>query len=306
MNAPDPGNKLPKKRLGQGLAAIIQSYQDPDDEAENRAGFNSVNTLDIDKIVPNPFQPRQDFDPEALAELAASIAAKGLVQPITVRPVEDHYELIAGERRWRAVKSLGWTEIPAYLLEVDSDVDMMELALIENLQRQNLNPIEEAEAYSLLIEKYDITQEKLGESLGKNRTTVTNTLRLLKLPEEIKRSLRILQISAGHARSLLGVENPQQQTNLWRRIIKEGLNVRETEALVRKISEKKSTSQPGALPGSTKSVYARNLEERLMNIFGTRVQLKQTSGRNKGRIEIEYYSADDLERLLEIIDRLRN
>ena len=303
MNAPDSGSKQPnKKRLGQGLAAIIQSYQSPEDDFENRAN-NSINNIAIDQIVPNPFQPRQDFDPEALAELAASIAAKGLVQPITVRPVDDHYELIAGERRWRAVKSLGWTEVPAYLLVVNSDVDMMELALIENLQRENLNPIEEAEAYSLLIEKYDITQEKLGESLGKNRSTVTNTLRLLKLPDEIKRSLRILQISAGHARSLLGVESSQQQTNLWRRIIKEGLNVRETEAMVRKIAQKSTGKAGGTFRASTKSVYVRNLEERLMTVFGTRVQLKQTSGKSKGRIEIDYYSAEDLERLIEIIDR---
>lgn len=303
MNAPDSGSKQPTKRLGQGLAAIIQSYQSPEDDFANNAN-NSINNIPLDKIVPNPFQPRQDFDPEALAELAASIAAKGLVQPITVRPVDDHYELIAGERRWRAVKSLGWTEVPAYLLVVDSDVDMMELALIENLQRQNLNPIEEAEAYSLLIDKYEITQEKLGESLGKNRSTVTNTLRLLKLPEEIKHSLRILQISAGHARSLLGVENSQQQTNLWRRIIKEGLNVRETEAMVRKIAQKGVGTESGTIRASTKSVYVRNLEERLMNVFGTRVQLKQTSGKSKGRIEIDYYSPDDLERLLEIMDRL--
>lgn len=302
---PDSENKPSKKRLGQGLAAIIQSYQSPEDDNDAGALSGSVTRISIDAIVPNPFQPRQDFDAEALDELAASLEAKGLVQPITVRPVEDHYELIAGERRWRAAKSLGWTEIPAYLLEVDSDVDMMELALIENLQRQNLNPVEEAEAYRLLIDKYGISQEKLGESLGKNRSTVTNTLRLLKLPEDIKRSLRNLQVSAGHARALLGVENPRQQVNIWRRILKEALSVRETENLVRKLSQKVK-SQPDSAPGVTKSIFVRNVEERLMTVFGTRVQLKQANKKDKGRIEIEYYSSADLERLLEIMENLRS
>ncbi|MCF7800958.1 MAG: ParB/RepB/Spo0J family partition protein [Candidatus Marinimicrobia bacterium] len=302
---PDSDNKQPKKRLGQGLQAIIQSYQSPDEDVDTGALSSSVARIPIDAIIPNPFQPRQDFDAEALEELAASLEAKGMVQPITVRQVEDHYEIVAGERRWRAAKSLGWDEIPAYLLEVDSDVDMMELALIENLQRQNLNPVEEGEAYRLLIDKYGISQEKLGESLGKNRSTVTNTLRLLKLPDEIKRSLRNLQISAGHARALLGVEDARQQVNLWRRIIKEALSVRETETLVRRLSQK-SKSYPETTRGATKSIFVRNVEERLMTVFGTRVQLKQANKKGKGRIEIEYYSADDLERLLEIMDNLRS
>ncbi|MCF7797731.1 MAG: ParB/RepB/Spo0J family partition protein [Lentisphaeria bacterium] len=302
---PESDNKQPKKRLGQGLQAIIQSYQSPDEDVDAGALSNSVTRIPIDAIIPNPFQPRQDFDAEALEELAASLEAKGLVQPITVRRVEDHYEIVAGERRWRAAKSLGWDEIPAYLLEVDSDVDMMELALIENLQRQNLNPVEEAEAYRLLIDKYGISQEKLGESLGKNRSTVTNTLRLLKLPDEIKRSLRNLQISAGHARALLGVEDGRQQVNLWRRIIKEALSVRETEVLVRKLSQKTASATPSG-SGTTKSIFVRNIEERLMTVFGTRVQLRQANKKGKGRIEIEYYSADDLERLLEIMDDLKS
>ncbi len=302
---PDPNKPDNKKRLGQGLAAIIQNYRTLDEEIGAPGDTDSFRQIPIAKIKPNPFQPRQAFDQESLNELAASIEAKGLVQPITVRPVDGAYELIAGERRWRAVKQLGWDEIPAYLLEVSSEVDMLELALIENLQRQNLNPLEEAEAYRLLIDKYSISQETLGQSLGKNRSTVTNTLRLLKLPEEIKRSLRNLQISAGHARAILGLENSHQQLNLWRRILKKSLSVRETEAAVRQAMKNHSPSSSVSLSG-TKSIYVRNLEERWMTVFGTRVSIKPGRKQDQGKIEIEYYSAEDLARLMEIIDTLRH
>jgi len=284
---------VPKRRLGQGLSALLSSYQE-----EQPAVSGGVEQIPIEQIQPNPFQPRKAFDRDSLEELKASIKEKGLVQPITVRPVDGGYELIAGERRWRACKELGMREIPAYIMQVDTAVDMMELALIENLQRDNLNPLEEAEAYSLLHGKYQLSHDDIGRHLGKSRAAITNTLRLLKLPPEIKQGLRNLTISAGHARALLGLESSRTQVNVYRRILREKLSVRETERLIGRLKKARGSA--------TKKVQVRRvdaelgmLEERLRDKLGTKVKI--TKGPSKGTISIEYYGAEDLNRIIELI-----
>ena len=284
---------MPKRRLGQGLSALLSNYQD-----EQPVVSSGVEKIPIDKIRPNPYQPRKAFDRESLEELKASISGKGLVQPITVRPVPGGYELIAGERRWRACQELGMEEIPAYVMQVDTAVDMMELALIENLQRDNLNPLEEAEAYSLLHGKYQLSHDEIGRHLGKSRATITNTLRLLKLPPEIKQGLRNLTISAGHARALLGLEGSRQQLKVYRRILKEKMSVRDTERLVERLKKGRSEDRKTA-PRSRREVELESLEERLRDRLGTKVRI--TRGSSKGTITIEYYGTEDLNRIIELI-----
>ncbi len=285
-----------KPRLGRGIDAILGTLDD------QQAATPQTGLLQIppDIIDANPFQPRKDFDSDkardAFSDLKASIEAKGLVQPITVRRVGERYQVIAGERRLRACQELGMAAIPAYVMDVSEDVDMMELALIENLQRDNLNPLEEAEAYSLLSGKYDMSHEEIAAGIGKSRAAVTNALRLLKLPPEIKTALKTLKISAGHARALLALENSREQIHVFQLLLRKGLNVRETEALVARLKKK-----PGRNPGKvkTKPPFLRKSEEVLMGRFGTRVNIR--SGRKKGVIEIEYFSQDDLERLIELL-----
>ena len=290
-----------KPRLGRGIDAILGSL----DEASAASGDNQVVYLDPMVIQPNPFQPRKDFDSEkareTLDELKASIASKGLVQPITVRHVDDAYQVIAGERRLRACKELGLEKIPVYVMVVDRDVDMMELALIENLQRDNLNPLEEAEAYSLLSGKYDLSHESIAERIGKSRAAVTNALRLLKLPPEIKTALKTLNISAGHARALAGINTSRDQVHVFHHVMRKGLSVRETEAYIKRLREKPASRAKQAKP-KTKPLYIRKTEDELMEILGTRVLIKP--GRKKGIIEVEYYSQEDLERLVELLSEL--
>jgi len=290
-----------KSRLGRGIDAILDSL----DEGQVQEPGGHIVYLAPAEVAPNPFQPRKDFDSdkarETLDDLKASIEAKGLVQPITVRLVEDGYQVIAGERRLRACKELGMESIPAYILQVREDVDMMELALIENLQRDNLNPLEEAEAYSLLSGKYDLSHEDIAKNIGKSRVTITNSLRLLKLPPEIKTAIKTLQISAGHARAILGIETSKEQIHAFHHIQRAHLSVRETEKYINKIKKKTVGSRPKR-KASTKSLYIRKVEEELMTLLGTRVVIKP--GRKKGIIEVEYYSQEDLERLVELLSEL--
>ena len=224
------------KRLGRGLDAILDSLGAPEE--------SSVSSLSVspNDIRPNPFQPRKDFDSEkavqAFEDLKASIKSKGLIQPITVREVNGEYELIAGERRLRACQELGLETIPIHILTVEKDVDMMELALIENLQRDNLNPLEEAEAYSLLSEKYDLSHEEIAENIGKSRAAVTNAMRLLKLPAEIKVALKNLVVSAGHARALLGLDSEKEMIHIFQQVRRNNMSVRETENYVKKLKDK--------------------------------------------------------------------
>ena len=261
--------------------------------------MGSVNEIRIAEIEVNPFQPRTDFDEQALQELSESIKLQGLIQPITVRRVNAHsYQLISGERRLRASKLAGLTQIPAYV-RTANDQQMLEMALIENIQRENLNAIEVALSFQRMIEECNLKQEQLGERVSKNRSTVTNYLRLLKLPPTIQASIRDGALSMGHARALIGVDDPAKQLFIHQHIIKEGLSVRKVEELVRdmqKLPVKKEGKQPEPI-----AYHLQKIEDDLASKFSTRVKLK-VNGKGNGTIEIPFLSEDDLGRILEMLD----
>lgn len=276
-----------RKALGRGLSALI-----PEVPAESQNDGN-IQFVRVDRISPNPFQPREVFDSQKLDELARSIAENGIVQPVTVRRFQDGYQLIAGERRLRCVRDLGIEKIPAFILDVQSDEEMMELSIIENIHREDLNPIDIANGYRRLIEECRLTQEQVAHKVGKDRATVTNFLRLLKLPRRIQESTQSGEISMGHARALLAVESAEQQLELWKKIVKSNLSVRQVEEAARKKNE-----LPVEKPKATiaHSAYFEDAENRLRTKLATKVTIKtRTTG---GSIEIEYYSADDLDRLI--------
>lgn len=287
------------KRLGRGLSALIPDIS-PERDNNNNTKAGSIHEIEISRIAANPFQPRTDFDPQALQELKQSIAENGLVTPVTVRPHKGSYQLIAGERRFRAVQELGYERIPAYVLEVRDDRQMMEMALIENVQRENLNPIEEALGYQRLIEECTLTQEVVAQKVGKDRVTIANALRLLKLPDSVQESLRKSELSAGHARALLGLPDRAQQIDLWKTILKNSLSVRQVEKLVQRASKPKSAAKKKVSPTAPYAV--REAEDKLRRIFGTQVKINlQGKG---GKIEVEFYSDNDLERLLELMQKI--
>lgn len=279
-----------RKALGRGLEALIPDL--PDDQE----GRDSVLHVPIDRISANPYQPRQSFDQARLDELARSILEKGVIQPVTVRRKngQGEYELIAGERRLRAARQTGYQTIPAIVMAVSSPEEMMELSLIENIQRDDLNPIHEARAYFRLQEECHLTQEEVATRIGKNRTTVANTLRLLKLPAEIQKCLMADEITMGHARALLGLENRTEQAELCKQIVKKGLSVRKVEELVKKRYEEKRVSAPAPKPHDLAAA-----ESILQRILGTKVNINRRQ--HKGKIEIEFYSTDDLNRILELL-----
>lgn len=285
---------MASKRLGRGLRALIPDI--PEEESEER--ISSIREIEVHKIKPNPFQPRENFDEAALEELKNSIAEKGIIQPITVRRVDDGYELIAGERRLRAVTALNIESIPAYVLEVRSDEEMLELSLIENIQREDLNPIDIARAYNKLLVDCNLTQEAVAKRVGKERSTVANFLRLLKLPPMIQESLRSGQLDMGHARALITIEDEQLQKSIWEKIIKDHLSVRDVERLVRQATKKRPTKEADQ---PAKSLFVLEMEERLRNKFGTQVKINLK--KKGGNIEIEFYSDEELERLLEILQQ---
>ena len=280
-----------RKALGRGLEALIPDL--PDDQEDDR---QSVLQVPIDRISANPYQPRQSFDQARLDELARSILEKGVIQPVTVRRKngKEEYELIAGERRLRAARQTGYQTIPAIVMAVSSPEEMMELSLIENIQRDDLNPIHEARAYLRLQEECHLTQEEVATRVGKNRATVANTLRLLKLPPDVQKSLLADEISMGHARALLGLENRAKQADMCRQIVKKGLSVRKVEELVRKSFEEKRESAPSRKPHDLAAA-----ESIMQRILGTKVNINRRQ--HKGKIEIEFYSADDLNRILELL-----
>lgn len=280
------------KALGRGLEALIPAFGGENSEAPEAP----VNRVPIDAIRTNPYQPRSEFSEEELRELAQSIKEKGLISPVTLTEINGENVLIAGERRLRACKMLGMEQIPAYFREIEGDEELMELALIENVQRENLNPIEEAMAYRALIERYGLSQETVADRIGKKRSTVTNSLRLLKLPPEIRESLIGEEISAGHARAILGAPNEPAMLRIWQQVVQKGLSVRETEQLTRKSTEKKPAS-PEKAP---RDASLLKIESAFQQALGTRVRIRP-KGRG-GSIEIDYYNADDMERLLEIIE----
>jgi ParB family chromosome partitioning protein len=276
--------------LGKGLGALI-----PDIEKEDRKNFFSCG---IEEIIPSKYQPRKGFDEGKLTELANSIKEKGIIEPLIVRKTDGGYELIVGERRWRAAQRAGLKEVPVIVRDVTT-AEAMELALIENLQREDLNPLEEAEAYKRLMEEFHYTQEELAKRIGKDRATVANAVRLLKLPQEIKAHLADESISSGHARTLLGLNSPEEQKMACSKIIKRGLSVRETERLVKRLNVQGSKRDMGVKPETEEDLHLGFLEETLRELLGTKVRIPKRGG--KGKIEIEFYSKEDLERIVEII-----
>lgn len=256
----------------------------------------------LSEIEPNGEQPRKKFDEEALQELSNSIKEYGILQPLLVKKSGDMYQIIAGERRWRAAKLAGLKEVPVIIREYDRQ-QSVEIALIENVQRADLNPIEEAYAYQLLIQEFGLKQEEIAERVSKNRATITNSIRLLKLAEPVQKLLIEGKISSGHARTLLGIEDPKQQTEVANLIIEKGMSVREIEKLVKSISnpgkEKKEKEEEKDI-----GFIFQDLEERMKGIMGTKVMIHQKD-KNKGRIEIEYYSSSELERIVELIESIR-
>jgi len=283
------------KRLGRGLEALLGSVS-----REQAQASDSLRELPVDNIVPNPFQPRTDINETELAELASSIEASGLLQPVVVRPRNGKYELIAGERRWRAVQRLGWTKIPAVIKEAD-DQALLTLALIENLQRDNLSPIDEAAGYLRLSEEFQLAHAEIARLVGRDRSTVANLLRLLRLPESIKGLLRERRLSEGHARALLAVSDEEAMVRLADQAVNQDWSVRELE------TRAKEASPPQTAPnGRTRPVQkmpsadVRRVEDALRKRLGTDVRLTSRR-RGRGFLSISYYSNDDLARVLELI-----
>jgi ParB family chromosome partitioning protein len=287
---------MARKALGRGLGALLS--------AEGTAtATEDPNTISIDLIDPSPLQPRGIFDEAKLDELAQSISANGVVQPLIVRPKQNRFELIAGERRWRAAQRAGLTRIPAIVRQV-SDDKVLELALIENIQREDLNPIEEARAYKNLIDTVGLTQEVVAERVGRDRSYVTNFLRLLRLPDDIQELVKMGRLSTGHARTLLSLPDIAAQRRLARKIIERDLSVRATEQTVRQLIEPKSDR--GAKQAKTTIAADPNVraaETRLRRHFGTQVRIVQASGSTAGRIELEYYNQADLDRIYGLLTR---
>ncbi len=281
---------MTRKALGRGLGALLS--------AEGAApAKEETNEFPIDLIDPSALQPRVHFDDAKLEELALSIKANGVVQPILIRPKGDRFELIAGERRWRAAQKAGLIKIPALLRDV-SDDKILELALIENIQREDLNPIEEALAYKKLIETLGLTQETVAERVGRDRSYVTNYLRLLRLPDDIQQLVQVGRLSTGHARTLIALEDADIQRRLARRIIERDLSVRATERLVRSRLEERPARKAAA---EAPDANVRAAETRLRRQFGTQVRIVQAKGGAGGRIELEFYNASDLDRLYTLL-----
>ncbi|MFA5118744.1 MAG: ParB/RepB/Spo0J family partition protein [Candidatus Omnitrophota bacterium] len=280
-------NTTDRRALGKGINALIPLKEAVHEE--------KITFLAIEKIKPNPYQPREDFEPQSLEELTQSIREKGVIQPILVRQSGEQYELIAGERRFRAATALKLKEIPVIIKNVD-DRDSLELSLIENIQRQNLNPVEEARAYHYLIEKYQLTQDEVSDVLGKSRATVANVLRLLKLPMEIQDEIKKGRISFAHGRALLEVEDINKQRRLVQEIIAKSLSVRELESLIKTNRSRKTRPLPAAQIGDP---YVVALEERLQQFLATKIRI--TRKKKRGHILIEFYSQEDLERIIHTI-----
>ncbi|MBM3401114.1 MAG: ParB/RepB/Spo0J family partition protein [Bacteroidetes bacterium] len=292
-----------KTGLGRGLRALLDDSDLPENDKQQISNENpslgSISSVRISQVQVNPFQPRTDFEPEALQELADSIKIQGLIQPITVRQSGQHsYQLISGERRLRAAKLAGLTEIPAYI-RTANDQQMLEMALIENIQRENLNAIEVALSFQRMIDECNLKQEQLGERVSKNRSTVTNYLRLLKLPPVIQAAIRDKKISMGHARALISVENVEKQIYLFQEIVNRGISVRKVEELVRQLQNfgkgRKSVKSGGL------SFQYMKIQDDLASKFSTNVKLK-LSDKGRGSIEIGFMSDEDLNRILEMLD----
>jgi len=282
-----PGDRMEKRpALGKGLSALIPDSFEPIS--------SSPMAVDIDRLTPNELQPRGNMDPAALEELSRSIASNGIIQPIVVRKVGDRFHIIAGERRWRAAKLAGLRQVPIVVRDVapGAEKSLLEVALIENIQREDLNPIEEALAYRRLADQFEMTQEAIAAAVGKDRVTVANTVRLLKLPEDIRAEVASGVLSMGHARALLALPDEAEQRRLARDVVARGLSVRETETLVKRTSAPVAPAKPPAA-----DVHTRAAEDRLRLVLGTRVRIVRRGTR--GRIEIDFGSEDELIRIYE-------
>ena len=295
---------IKKKGLGKGLDSLIPDNKSiksvtPDKsaeakkEAEEKAG---VQTMKINEVEPNRDQPRKNFDEDALLELSDSIKQFGVLQPLLVRKRKDYYEIIAGERRWRAAKLAGVKEVPVIVKEY-TDQEILEIGLIENIQRENLNPIEEAIAFKRLLEEFNLKQDEVAERVSKSRTAVTNSMRLLKLSDKVQQMIIDDMISTGHARALLAIDDPELQYTLANKIFDEKLSVRETEKLVKEIKNPKKPKETKVMENAF--IY-QDLEEKMKGVFGTKVSIA-SKGKGKGKIEIEYYSDDELEHLFDMM-----
>lgn len=306
------GTNKPKFGLGKGLGALLPGGSD---KLESNATHSSeiFDMIDISKIIINPYQPRKEFDQQALDELSESIKKYGLIQPITCRKVNGNYELISGERRFRASKLAGLKQIPAYIIKVEEDVKMLELALIENIQRVDLNPIETASGYQRLIEECGYTQEQVADRIGKDRSTITNFIRLLKLPDKIQDDLRDGLISVGHARTLLGLNDRNAILVVEKEIIKHNLNVRQVEKIVKDFQQGKVTIIDNSLvnlQNKEKSekienikVFLHSFEDDLRQKLATKVNIKPKD-ENSGTIEINFFSKDEFDRLISLFNQI--
>lgn len=304
-----------RKALGKGLSALLPQRQPAAAHAPARAAAApapapeppqpkadklEAHSLPVRSIQPNPFQPRQDFDETRIRELAQSITANGVIQPITVCKMGDSYAIVAGERRWRAAKMAGLAEIPVYVRNVDEN-KILELALIENIQREDLNPVETAQAFEQLISKYRLTHEQIAERTGKDRSTITNFLRLLKLPQIVLENLIAGTITMGHARALAGLPDQPSQIETCEKVVAAGMSVRDTEQLVKRLTS--PAPEPSAKDEKGKQVIDPNTRaaiEQMSMSLGTKVKIHPRSEKS-GRLEIEYYSLDDLQRIFEVI-----
>ena len=283
---------IKKSALGKGLGELIP---EAGDKIIEETELNSVIDMDINKVSPDKEQPRKNFDEEKLELLANSIKEHGIIQPILVRKENDYYKIIAGERRWRAARIAGLKKIPI-LEKILDKKQTMEVSLIENLQREDLNPIEEAKAYKRLIDEFKITQEEIAIRIGKSRPAITNTLRLLALDDRILNYIIEGTLTEGHGRSIVSLENKEIQYEIAKKVIDDGLNVRQTETIIKNLQNVKTKPKEK----QAKDIYTKDLENRLKTILGTKVSINK--GRKKGKIEIEYYSSEDLERIIELFE----
>lgn len=296
-----------KPRLGKGLSALLGEFSSETEQAI--ATGDGVREVPTSRIAPNPFQPRHEFAPEQLAELEESIRVNGLLQPLVVRPRRAEtqegadWELIAGERRWRAVRRLGWAQVPVVVRDID-DRAMLVLAIVENVQRAGLSPLEEAAGYKQLIDEFGFTQAEVADSVGRERSTVTNLLRLLALPASVQRMVNEGQLSMGHARALLGLEDEREMAEVARQAVAAGMSVRSIEERVRQLrpggASSPARSTTAGVRDAVDDPHVRHLEAELQRKLGTPARIRLSSGKS-GRIEIPFYNADDFDRVLELI-----
>lgn len=294
------------KGLGKGLDSLIpENTKNIENQNNGNDVYKDAVMVDIQKVEPNREQPRKNFDEDALLELSDSIKQFGILQPLLVQDKKEYYEIIAGERRWRAAKMAKIKEVPVIIKNL-TDQEIVEISLIENIQREDLNPIEEAIAYKRLLEEFNLKQDEVAERVSKSRTAVTNSMRLLKLSDAVQQMVIDDLLTTGHARALLGIDDPEKQYATAQKIFDEKLSVRETEKLIKKMqNEKKNTSKKEEPVDPKMDIIYQNLEEKLKNILGTKVMINKKNAK-KGSIEIEYYSPEELDRIIELFQTIKN